>query len=89
MSTEFFRKYIDILTEETDDDLFAPSNRLKDARYLYIPGSNNMTADERHQAILARHPEATLSGKTPGVYKTKSGKLISGAKGVRKLSKLK
>ena len=86
MSTEFFRKYIDILTEETDDDLFAPSDRLKDARYLYIPGSNKMTADERHQAILAKHPEAKLVGKTPGIYSTKAGKLISGARGVKILS---
>ena len=54
---------------------------------LHIPGSDKMSDDERHQAIMAKHPEAKRVGKTPGHYRTKSGDLISGIRGVRKLAK--
>jgi hypothetical protein len=54
---------------------------------LHIPNSDKMSDEERHEAILAKHPEATRVGKTPGQYRTKDGDLISGISGVRKLAK--
>jgi hypothetical protein len=54
---------------------------------LHIPDSDKMSDTERHQAIVAKHPDAVRVGKTPGQYKTKDGKLISGIRGVRKLTK--
>ena len=54
---------------------------------LHIPDSDKMSDSERHQAIMAKHPDAARVGKTPGQYKTKDGKLISGIRGVRKLTK--
>jgi hypothetical protein len=53
---------------------------------LHIPGSDKMSDEQRHKAILAKHPEATRVGKTPGQYRTKDGNLISNIKGVRKLA---
>ena len=52
---------------------------------LHIPGSDKMSNDERHKAIMAKHPEAK-QGKTPGSYKTKAGNLVSGIRGVRKVA---
>jgi hypothetical protein len=52
---------------------------------LHIPGSDRMSHDERHKAIMAKHPEAKR-GKTPGEYSTKMGKLVSGIRGVRKVA---
>ena len=54
---------------------------------LHIPDSDKMSDTERHQAIMAKHPDAARVGKTPGRYKTKDGELISGIRGVRKLTK--
>lgn len=54
---------------------------------LHIPDSDKMSDTERHQAIVAKYPDAARVGKTPGQYKTKDGKLISGIRGVRKLTK--
>jgi hypothetical protein len=52
---------------------------------LHIPNSDRMSNDERHKAIMAKHPEAKR-GKTPGSYSTKSGNLVSGIRGVRKVA---
>jgi len=54
---------------------------------LHIPDSDKMSDAERHQAIMAKHPDAARVGKTPGRYKTKDGDLVSGIRGVRKLTK--
>ena len=58
-----------------------------DSDKLHIPDSDKMSDTERHQAIMAKHPDAARVGKTPGRYKTKDGDLVSGIRGVRKLTK--
>jgi hypothetical protein len=52
---------------------------------LAIPGTQGMDDAQRHAAIMKHYPEAKRVGSTPGVYATKSGRLISGIQGVRHL----
>ena len=50
---------------------------------LAIPGTDGMSDEQRHAAIMKHYPEAKRVGTTPGVYQTKSGQLVSGIRGVR------
>lgn len=70
--------------------LFGGSYKQKVSENVDIPGTEGKSDEERHKAIMKKYPNAKKVGKTPGAYST-TGKgkadLISGVRGVRKISK--
>lgn len=79
---EFKEKYKEIINSPKKDKLDESDGKLD------IPGSEGMSDEERHAAIMKKYPNAKKVGKTPGAYSTNGGDeadLISGIRGIRKI----